>query len=343
MKSFITLLAVLLTNSFSAYGAQYNERNLAKLQAKYAKAVADPVPWAGYWWPYLDDGIADGENDDDGLSPADKIDAIFNRKNYATAWEKRQHGTGRRPAAWWGHCNGWAAAAIMEREPRTAVTRNGIKFSVADRKALLTEYWMESGSDFIGRRVYDENDLSSAAFWDVVPAAFHLLITNIVGDQKQSVIIDRFTGAEVWNHPLVAYEIEPIKPNDYLGPDPKYKNIYRVNVKTTIWWATDEVGANDITPEFKWKEDDFFDKRTLKYELWVDAPLKFDASGKLVSSGDIILTRNSKGGQWKNGASREALKNSHPDFIWIPLSYARSSGSKNPRINDAWVKKNLAD
>lgn len=342
MKNLI-VFAMFFVLSSNAPAAQYNERNLAELQKYNAKGVADPVPWVGYWWPYVDDGIADDTFSDDGISPADKIDAIFNRRNYASGWERRRHGTGRRPADWWGHCNGWATAAIMEREPRRPVTRHNIEFSIADRKALLTEYWMESGSDFIGRRVYNSGDFSSEAFWDVTPAAFHLLLTNIVGDQKQAVIIDRFTGAEVWNHPLVAYEIEPITADDYLGRDPNYKNIYRVNVKTTIWWVTDEVEADDVTPEFKWVEDDYFEKRTLKYELWVDAPLKFDSNGKLVSSGDIIITRNGTGGRWKNGTSREVLKNSHPDFIWIPLSYARPSGSKNPYINDDWVKANLAD
>lgn len=334
MKLLIATLVASVVLAVPAFSASFDERNFAKLQSRYAKGVADPIPWAGYWWPYDDGGIGDA---------AEKIDDAFNVSNYASAWERQRHGEGRNAANWWGHCNGWATAAIMESEPRSAVSRNGVRFGIDDRKALLSEYWMESGSDFIGRRVWNSRDRTSAAFWDVVPAAFHLLLTNIVGRNRQSVIIDRYTGAEVWNQPLAAYQVYPITREDDLGPHPRYRNLHRVNVTTTIWWLNDEVEPDDLTPEFRWKDDDFFEKRTLRYELWLDAPPEFDSSGKLVASGNIVLTNRGVGGQWKNGLGREALLDSHPDFMWIPLSYKRSSGYKNPRIRDAWVKQNLAD
>lgn len=337
------LITVAAMYSGAAQAGRYDERNFAKLYERYAKSVADPLPWAGYWWPYVDNGIADGSYDTSELAPTDKIDRVFGLRNYASSWERARHGLGRRPADWWGHCNGWSTAAIMEREPREAVSRQGYTFGVADRKALLTEYWMESGSDFIGSRVSSPNDFSSRAFWDVSPAAFHLLLTNVVGAERQSVIIDRFTGSEVWNQPLAAYELAPVKPEDYLGPDPRYKNLYRVNVTATIWWVSDEVEGDAVTPPFEWKENDYFEKRTLRYELWLDAPVAFNDRGQMISSGNIVLTSGAGGGTWKNGTSREALENSHPDFIWIPLSYARSSGYKNPRIRDEWIKANLTN
>lgn len=343
----VSVLAFTLCGSFvraqDTNLSSYDEWNLAKLQRRYAKGVSDPVPWAGYWWPYSSNGIAseDYDGSKSSVSPAAKLDEIFGWNNWISSWEYGNHGAGNSGAEWWGHCNGWATAAIMEREPRKSRSFNGVKLDVADSKAILSEYWLESGSDFIGNRVWDQGDMSSDAFWDIVPAQFHLLLTNIVGRQKRSVIIDRYTGQEVWNHPMMAYEIAPIRPRDYLGPDPQYANVYRVEMTATIWWVNDEVEPNDLTPKFKWEEDEYFNKRTLHYELWVDAPLEFDSKGNLVNSGNIILTSQGYGGQWMNGTNSEVLLNSHPDFAWLPLSYAPSSGYKNPRLNDAWIYENL--
>ncbi|MBI3543306.1 MAG: hypothetical protein HY075_08560 [Deltaproteobacteria bacterium] len=313
----------------------YDETNLAYLMKRYSKATADPVPWAGYWWPYRSNGIASAEADAHGESPASKADLAQGNTNWIVGWEYANHGWGRAAEDWWGHCNGWATAAIMESEPRQGRRVNDVEFTVADRKALLSEYWLESGADFIGTRVYDPNDFSSDAFWDVVPSQFHLLLANVVGRQKRSVIIDRHTGAEVWNQPLVAYEMRAITRDDDLGSDPDNPGLHRVNLETTIWWASDEVDAGDLTPEFKWRENVAFAKRTLRYELWLDGPLEFDSKGELKRSGNIV------GGIWKNGTNPEYLVDTHPDFIWVPLSYATSSGEKNPRLDDRWVYEHI--
>ena len=41
---------------------------------------------------------------------------------------------------WAGHCNGFAAAALLEPEPLEPVTALGVTFSVADLKGLLVDY-----------------------------------------------------------------------------------------------------------------------------------------------------------------------------------------------------------
>lgn len=56
--------------------------------------------------------------------------------------------------SWWGHCNGWCAAALLEREPLGAVEVNGVRFEVADLKGLLSENHYSVESDFTGRRYY---------------------------------------------------------------------------------------------------------------------------------------------------------------------------------------------
>ncbi len=54
--------------------------------------------------------------------------------------------------SWWGHCNGWCAAAILEREPLGAIEDRGVRFEVADLKGLITESHYGVESDFTGRR-----------------------------------------------------------------------------------------------------------------------------------------------------------------------------------------------
>lgn len=335
--------ATVSSNSPAKIYGYWDEKNFAKLMKKYAKAAAKPTPWSGFWWPFKDYGIANRSYDYNGYSPADKLDAIFGYQNWVSGWEYASHGKTASTTDWYGHCTGWATAAIMEREPRDEKTFGNITFDVADRKAILTEYWLESGSDYIGTRVWDPEDTSSDAFWDVIPAQFHLLITNVVGRQKRSLILDRYTGAEVWNQPLVAYQMRPIQKEDYLGPDPKHPKLYRVNVTTALFWSEDGVKPNSITPRFEWEEGEYFAKRTLKYELWLDAPVVFNDKGEMESSGDIVVTESGYGGTWKNGTSYEAIIDSHPDFMWLPLSYTSSTGYKNPRINDSWIDNNLKD
>ncbi|MEZ0230728.1 MAG: pre-peptidase C-terminal domain-containing protein, partial [Planctomycetota bacterium] len=53
---------------------------------------------------------------------------------------------------WWGHCNGWCAAALMEKEPIAPIEAQGVRFEVADLKGLLTETHWAIQSDFTGRR-----------------------------------------------------------------------------------------------------------------------------------------------------------------------------------------------
>ncbi len=54
--------------------------------------------------------------------------------------------------SWWGHCNGWCGAALMEKEPIAPVEARGIRFEVADLKGLLSESYWGVESDFTGRR-----------------------------------------------------------------------------------------------------------------------------------------------------------------------------------------------
>jgi hypothetical protein len=152
---------------------------------------------------------------------------------------------------------------------------------------------------------------------------------------------------------------------EYLGEHPSYKGIYRVTMTAKLWWADDQFDGNPdvITPEFNMDEldksdnpfwgNEFFKGRELTYELWLDGPIEFDSSGNILKSGEILVfQKNGRyvGGVWKNGSDKMALVESHPDYMWMPygVQYPRYNPDiilwdKNPRIDDTWVRKNIAN
>lgn len=143
----------------------------------------------------------------DELSPMDKValDLWARGKTspnpfYGPAWEILNH---YNPAggSWWGHCNGWAAAAILTNEPTESVTSSirgeTVAYTTADLKGLLSETHYSTYSRFYGAR-YDGPDDDIA---DLTPAAFHRLVSFYVRDQGVPLVFDTSANEEVWNFP----------------------------------------------------------------------------------------------------------------------------------------------
>jgi hypothetical protein len=355
MKSFHlmgALLALGLTSYASAeddellnFDEAMEETNFAVLAKKYPRGVAENRPWAGYWWDYKGEGISRLTGDTE--SAAQKYDRLMGQTGNRSAqkWELENHGS-KLPGVedWWGHCNGWAAAALLEREPRRSVTVDGIRFTRADLKALLSETHMEVSTDFLGNR-FDEGSMRDSDYEDVSPAQFHLAMVNLLGRQRQGMAVDRHTHDEVWNHPVIAYRMEPVTPEDYIGETRSAPGIYRVKVRMTFWMVDDSVAVDFLTPRFKHIEGEerpVFFSRTLDYELWLDAPVEFTRSGRIKSSGDIVLeedpeTGDMVGGKWLNGKLKRGDR--HPDFMWIPFEPVKATDYGNPHIDHVVVSK----
>lgn len=328
------------------------EKNFAVLINNYAEGRVEPTPWAGYWWPYTSNGIANGSQTG-GSSPAGKYDAARGGSTHAQAWEIGNHGSRVRGVqGWWGHCNGWCAASALYPEPIEPVSVNRVIFGVADIKALLTEAGMATSADFYGNRVDYGSDYDSPKYTDTVPDQYFLVLTNFIGKLHQAVLIDRYTGDQVWNQPLAGYRIEYPTPANYLGADPAAPNVYRILVTSTIWWLSDEVPAGIITPPFTFEDNQIYSSRTLTMEVWLDAPVVFGAGGKIVSSGNVIVTRQGDyfaGGAWRVGEGYFA--EAWPDYMWVPYSIVRVATPEenpnseddyaNPYIDINWIKKHI--
>ena len=324
------------------------EKNFATLINSYAKGKVEPTPWAAYFWPYTKNGIAAG-GFMSNQSPAGKYDAARGNRTNAQAWEMKHHGAATpKVESWWGHCNGWVVVASLFPEPREAVRVNGIEFSVGDIKALLTEAGMMATADFFGERT-DVDDPNSPKYHDTVPNQYFLVLTNYMGKLKGPVLIDRYTGSQVWNQPLAGYRFEYPKPSDYLGASPEAPHVYRILMTSTMWWAEDGVDPNILTHPFNFEEEDpegHFSSRTLKMELWLDGPVVFDSTGKVTSSGNLIVTRQGEylvGGDWRMGEG--FYTDAWPDYMWVPYGILKpedpDQDNVNPEVDIDWIKAHL--
>jgi hypothetical protein len=324
-------------------GEAAGERNFARLMSMHFQGTPARQPWAGFWWPYTSNGIAKNIS---GLSPAGKYDAARGGLTAAQDWEAVNHGAGVPGVeGWWGHCNGWCVAAALFPEPRQAVRVNGVEFGVADIKALLSEAGMEASADYFGDRV-DSFDRNAARKWDdPVPNQYFLVLMNYMGIHRRTVLIDRHTGPQVWNQPLAGYRFDPPKPTDYLGADPAAPNVYRIRVTSTLWWMEDNVPPGALSPVFNFQTNSMVKSRTLQMELWLDGPVEFDSSGKIIKSGDIVIARDGEflvGGKWLGGRTNQG----HPDYMWVPYSILKPDPQAevkhaNVYVDIDWIRRHI--
>ncbi|MDP8923293.1 MAG: hypothetical protein M3O34_10520 [Chloroflexota bacterium] len=189
---------------------------------------AERYPWSGWWWPAND--IVGGPRLFDANGPLAKYDLFvqsLGRGDPDTAgWERSEIRFSR--LQWAGHCNGWAAAALLEPEPQEPREINGIHFSVADLKGLLTSYhfanaaaWAVGGDDA-----------------DVSPAEFHKVLTSwLGGNRKGAVFTFRLGEEEVWSYPAFKYET-------IVGPDPVEADLW--HVRTVVWLVDNDVPAGYV-------------------------------------------------------------------------------------------------
>jgi hypothetical protein len=335
-------------------GEVKGDKNFATLINKYAQGRGDRG-WAGFFWPYVNNGIASGafgggsSHGGGGHSPAGKYDAARGGKTKAQSWEVKNHGSSvPKVQGWWGHCNGWCAASALIDEPREGAKVNGIQFTVGDLKGILSEVGMSVTADFFGNRV-DPWAYDDKRWDDTVPSQFFLVLTNYMGKAGRTVLIDRFTGHEVWNQPLAGYRFAYPKPSDYLGCT---NGVCKINLEVRLWWYNDSgVPAGVLTPEFNWEDARdpasgamAIEHRDLVMELWLDGPVVFGPDSKITSSGDVLVTHDGEfyaGGAWKMGYHNP---DGNPDYMWVPYSFVAPDPNDdygNPEVDWEWVKAHL--
>ena len=244
------------------------------------------------------------------LSPAEKYDIYMGNYSYPlTQYEKSR--THPLDLNWEGLGHGVAAASLVFPEPKPVLAKNptGIEvpFGSADLKGLLALYMGYVASNdvhFVGERCNrfvashsNTNDVlvnlgpgmgreTLAECEDVNAGTFHVLLTNWIGRQRESIIADSSRGGEVWNFPILEYSSRVLSTQ---GPGPKSApGTVRENVVETLVHF-----AAHARPAWREKEglvENSIEKHIYRYTV------------ELNKNGEII------GGEW--------LVNDFPDFLW---------------------------
>ena len=95
---------------------------------------------------------------------------------------------------WYGHCNGWSAAAIRHAEPQHSVTDHGAQFTPADIKGMLAEVYM-----------YNQIEMLAGYETQLNPGTFHAILANWIGRGSHPIAMDSDPTKEKWNYPIYAY------------------------------------------------------------------------------------------------------------------------------------------
>jgi hypothetical protein len=226
---------------------------------------------------------------------------------------------------WWGTCHAWTPASELVPEPQHAVTMGGVKFEVGDIKAIIQNAFDSTSAVMLGGRC-NSKDITHTVTGsanddcsDVNPGALHVIMTNFLGINQLALIEDRTANYEVWNQPVVGYEITKQTKvtakaaNACVGAtgdtwkyNTKAKSLYEVNM--TVSYVTEgSPGTEPIGYKDNVSTDDYH------YILEVG------------STGKVIGGRYCTDGE-----------DSHIDFLWSPTGQWNPS---NPHVDVAKVKQ----
>lgn len=118
---------------------------------------------------------------------------------------------------WYGHCNGWSAAAIRHAEPQRSVTVNGVVFTPAIIKGLLAEIYM-----------YNRHELLAGYERQLNPGVLHAILANWLGRASHCIVMDADPSKEKWNYPVYGFASSSVK-----------RSSREVEVRTNMLYAKD--------------------------------------------------------------------------------------------------------
>lgn len=286
-------------------------------------------PDANDWKAIFDYLNQDGLTYDsvDLLSPAEKYDLLVGDDRRTLTRQALSDGEGYyrdngKVEDWMGLCHGWAPASYMMDRPKRALKvlaadgKTQITFYPSDIKALASLLWSvhSPGASFLGGRCDIEKAktdefgrLRNPDCFDPNPGSWHLTVVNQISFGKRPFIMDATFDYEVWNHPVVGYEIQyfdplrmvPVKKlgdakvaiedfkQDRFAKHRDKKATHVVGVSMKVDYVVETMPTATLTDS---AERDAQNSVTYLYDLELDA------------KGNII------GGEW--------YYNAHPDFLW---------------------------
>jgi hypothetical protein len=188
------------------------------------EASATETPWSGWWWPAKVNHLVLGYRGEPGA--LFKHDQVSGKQS--AAWEQgTYYHSSPNGADWWGHCHAWAAASLLEKEPRHDVYYGSQVFHVGEMKGLLSEAHYSDRAQFWGRR---NNGNPGDDLQDMSPLLVWQVLRSQINQKKTGVVFDLNPGPQVWSYPAYRYHLayQPVGGNTYQG-------------QLTVWLANFQV------------------------------------------------------------------------------------------------------
>jgi hypothetical protein len=223
---------------------------------------------------------------------------------------------------WWGLCHAWTPAALLEPEPQKSVTYNGVTFDVGDLKALVQTVYDRNEAMMLGGRcnakTFDPDNTTSAndRCFDSNPGALHVVVTNFVGINDSAVAMDKTANYQVWNQPILGYEVTQQNKVDAAAANKC------VGVDGDKWtFNPDATELHEVTMVVEYLVEGSASKLPLGMEDYTRNDsyhyiLEVGATGKVIG-GRYCTTSEDR----------------HPDFLWAPIRVATSSYGRNPSVS----------
>ncbi len=281
------------------------------------------------------------------LSPSEKYDALIGDWNGTLTAQNWAAGQGLyesygRVEHWVGICDGWSAAASLLPRPAKAVRlvaadgRTPMTFFPADIKGLASLLWAKGRFNlrFVGGRCNDmkpavdrNGRVISQNCFDTNPGTWHLAITNQIGVEKRSFILDATYDYEVWNQPAYAYAYsywnpqtaqpvvryeDAVLPRSKFTKDP-FRSYRSSQTSYIVGIAMSVTYMVETPPTTRTVDDALLDRaRTVLYIY----DLELDWAGRII------------GGEW--------YTKNHPDFVWAIPPGGRAFSNFDSYATGAW-------
>ena len=276
-------------------------------------------------------------------SPSEKYDLLVGDEKFNLTKEQKSEGAGLvnsdgKVENWFGICDGWSPAAVFVPTPQKSVESIGlggvkIKWYPDDIRALASLAWTNGDyrHNLVGRRcnisnpkTYKNGRISEVECADTNPATLHLALGNLIGKKGIPFIIDASFDAQVWNQPVLSYEIKYFNP---LNPRKKSLNWRDVVVPYDDDFKSADRFQTPLTRGYR-KQNKYFDGGVkaivgvqtaivylAEYQAVHDSEPQENIIERVVYTYDLELHQKNgelvpMGGEWHN--------NTHPDFLWMP-------------------------
>lgn len=263
---------------------------------------AKTKPWSSWWYPMNERTLfSHPEGEPSTLEKFDYYARTSLRQETQAAFVEEQEVYRPSEVTWAGLCHAWAIAAVLHPEPTATKNLGGVKWTVADQKALLLKTYEKAtgiadimyGGRYNGGREDDYDD--------IYPDQFHRLAQHHLVENQKPFLMDYDPRHPVWTVPTYKVKFIIEKQDEETA-----------KVSAWVSFASPHVDFNFIGT-----------KRVVKN-------YKYLLKGRW-SNGVMTV----KSGEWIEGS-----KEDHPDYlISFPDSIER--GSRNGEIKTSIVDRIL--